>query len=158
MARLSRELARAADDLEHALSRCAELHGQFMRQAEGHRDWGHIEETLSDELRHRRLKVMLMTVDGMPDLIRAEATETAARYPDVAATGERLPLVPSGDDPDEVADWWHDLSNQDRAVVVERLSHWCGRTDGIPAEVRHRANMATLAEEIHAPPLSPIHI
>lgn len=150
VARLSRELARAADDLEHALSRCAELHGQFMRQAEGHRDWGHIEETLSDELRHRRLKVMLMTVDGMPDLIRAEATETAARYPDVAATGERLPLVPSGDDPDEVADWWHDLSNQDRAVVVERLSHWCGRTDGIPAEVRHRANMATLAEEIHA--------
>lgn len=148
--RLSRELAQAADDLAHALARCAELHGQFMRQAERRRDWGHIEETLSDELRHRRLKVMLMTVEAMPDLLRAEAAETAARFPEVDVTGQRLPLVPASDDPDVVADWWHDLRNEDRAVVVERLSHWCGRTDGIPAEVRHRANMATLAEEIKA--------
>lgn len=148
--RLSRELDRAADALDRALARCAELHGQFLRQAEGRRDWGHVEETLSDELRHRRLKVMFMTVDAMPELIRAEGAQAAARFPDVAATGERLPLVPRSDDPEVVADWWHGLSNQDRAIVVERLSHWCGRTDGIPAEVRHRANMAILADEIHA--------
>ncbi|MCO5308297.1 MAG: alpha/beta hydrolase family protein [Austwickia sp.] len=150
VARLSRELARAAAELEASLARCAELHGQFMRQAETQRDWGHIEETLSDELRHRRLKVMQMTVEAMPELLRTEAAEAAARFPDVDVTGARLPLVPSGEDPEIVADWWHDLRNQDRAIVVERLSQWCGRTDGIPAEVRHRTNMALLAEEIHA--------
>lgn len=148
--RLSRELADAADELARALGRCAELHGQFMRQAETRRDWGHIEETLSDELRHRRLKVMLLTVDSMPELMRTEAAEAAARFPEVDATGQRLPLVPTSTDPEVVADWWHDLSHSDRAVVVDRLSHWCGRTDGLPAEVRHRANMVTLGEEIHA--------
>lgn len=150
VARLSKALDQAATDLSDALARCAELHGQFIRQAERRRGWGHIEETLADELRHRRLKVMLMTVDAMPDLMRAEAAQAAARFPEVDVSGHRLPLVPSGDNPEVVADWWHDLSNPDRAVVIERLSHWCGRTDGIPAEVRHRANMAILAEEIHA--------
>ena len=154
VARLDRELSLAADDLADALQRCAALHEQFMQAAQtgehgGHR-WGHLEETLADELRHRRLRVMFLATDAMPDLIRQEAAQAQARFPDMDVTGSRLPLVPATGDPEAIADWWIGLDESDRLALSERLRHWCGRTDGVPAQVRHTANIATLSEEIHA--------
>ncbi|MBW3084422.1 hypothetical protein KEM60_00609 [Austwickia sp. TVS 96-490-7B] len=150
MRHLSTEIRSAAEDLEHALTRCESLHDQFVRAAEDSRTWGRLEEALTDELRHRRLAIRFLTAAAIPDLLRSEADTAAIRFPDLAATGERLPPLPADTAPAAVASWWDGLSPAEKQVVTERTTSWCGRTDGLPAAVRHNANLITLAEEIHA--------
>lgn len=147
--RLAAELAQAADDLEEVLDRCTTLHDQFMRQAETARDWSRLEETLTDELRHRRLRVMFLAAESAADLVREDARQAAGRFPEVDVRGERLPCLPDEIAPAAVAAWWHELDEHDRELVVERLGHWCGRADGLPVSVRHEANLANLSAEIH---------
>ncbi|WP_116115522.1 alpha/beta hydrolase [Austwickia chelonae] len=147
--RLAQELSAVADDLDHVLGRAAALHEEFMRQAGSEHGWNRLEETLTDELRHRRLRMIFLTADSLADLLRAESDAATQRFPEVDATGSRLPRIPAGEHPRRVAQWWADLPESDRELVVERLGHWCGRADGLPCRVRHGANTATLAEEIH---------
>ncbi|GAB78420.1 hypothetical protein AUCHE_09_00260 [Austwickia chelonae NBRC 105200] len=149
MRRLSQELSSAADELDRVLGRAAALHEEFVRQAGSAHGWDRWEETLTDELRHRRLRMIFLTVDSLADLLRTEADEAATRFPDVDAAGSRLPRIPAGEHPAQVARWWAALPPADRRLVIDRLGHWSGRTDGLPCRVRHEANMATLAEEIH---------
>jgi hypothetical protein len=45
------------------------------------------------------------------------------------------------------AGWWAALSDAERARIVPEHPEWVGNLDGIPAEVRHDANMSRLAAE-----------
>ncbi|MEP7160857.1 MAG: alpha/beta hydrolase [Dermatophilaceae bacterium] len=107
------------------------------------------EAALGDELRHRRIQVMLHAAGGLADLLREDARQAQARFPLVDTSGTRLPPEPPSDDPYAVALWWDDLDEPDRHLVTRRLGNWCGRADGLPADVRHQANITHLAEEIH---------
>ena len=148
--RLAPELEGAADALEDALTRCGALHESFIRQAIADPGTHRRDITLGDQLRHRRIQVMLHTAGGLAEALREDAAQARARFPHVDTSGTRLPPEPPSDDPYAVALWWDDLDEADRELVAQRLGNWCGRTDGLPADVRHRANMAQLAEEIHA--------
>lgn len=150
LARLAPELDAAADALDDALGRCVALHESFIRHASADPGTHRRDLILGDELRHRRIQVMLHTAGGLAEALREDAAQAHARFPQVDTSGTRLPPEPPSDDPYAVALWWDDLDEPDRELVAHRLGNWCGRTDGLPADVRHRANVAQLAEEIHA--------
>ncbi len=148
--RLAPELDAAADALDDALGRCGALHESFIRHATADPGTHRRDVILGDELRHRRIQVMLQAAGGLAEALREDAAQAHARFPQVDTSGTRLPPEPPSDDPYAVALWWDDLDEPDRELVAHRLGNWCGRTDGLPADVRHRANVAQLAEEIHA--------
>ncbi len=157
--RLGPELQASAGRLDEVLSQCAALHESFMRQTHdsrargdapsGAKQRGRREAALGDELRHRRIRVMLHAAGGLADLLREDARQAQARFPLVDTSGTRLPPEPPSGDPYAVALWWDDLDEPGRHLVTHRLGNWCGRADGLPAEVRHQANITHLAEEIH---------
>jgi hypothetical protein len=57
---------------------------------------------------------------------------------------------PVGTDPYEVADWWAGLTPEQRAAVIAADPDVIGALDGLPAAVRHDANMLVLERDLAA--------
>ncbi|HZG96311.1 MAG TPA: alpha/beta hydrolase [Mycobacteriales bacterium] len=53
-------------------------------------------------------------------------------------------LPARGTDPAVVASWWAGLSPADRDIAIRAHTHHVGALDGLPGEVRHRANLLAL--------------
>lgn len=74
--------------------------------------------------------------------------------PPVVAQAQHLDLPPSNQCPaqpppsegsaEQNAQWWSGLSEQDQANYLSSYGPQVGGLDGVPADVRHEANMATL--------------
>lgn len=54
---------------------------------------------------------------------------------------------PEGRSAEENAQWWSGLSEQEQANYLSSYGPQVGGLDGVPAEVRHEANMATLRHD-----------
>lgn len=54
---------------------------------------------------------------------------------------------PEGSGAEENAQWWNGLSAQEQANYLSSYGPQIGALDGVPAEVRHEANMATLRQD-----------
>ncbi|WP_216214256.1 alpha/beta hydrolase [Amycolatopsis aidingensis] len=65
---------------------------------------------------------------------------------DMSEVGEGIPSIPTGADPAKVNEWWNGLSPLEKETLLFTDSATLGNLDGIPAEVRDRANRFVLDE------------
>ncbi|MGP4019240.1 alpha/beta hydrolase [Saccharopolyspora sp. 5N708] len=64
-----------------------------------------------------------------------------------ARTTAAAAKAPKDGGPTENAAWWKSLSDAERAAYTNNPPAWLGSRDGIPAEVRDKANRARIADE-----------
>ncbi|THV42417.1 alpha/beta hydrolase [Glycomyces buryatensis] len=77
-------------------------------------------------------------IDGYKDKLSEEvATEMEA-----IANGE------SDMSPEQVNQWWDDLTDAEREALIAEHPEWVGPTDGIPVEARDEANRVVLTDQI----------
>ncbi|MFF5401604.1 alpha/beta hydrolase [Streptomyces misionensis] len=62
------------------------------------------------------------------------------------AYARSLPKPPKDGDPAEVAEWWSNLSDEQKAAYISLHPDSIGAMDGLPATVRDEANRVVLAE------------
>ncbi|MBN6034441.1 alpha/beta hydrolase [Amycolatopsis sp. 195334CR] len=76
-----------------------------------------------------------------------EATVAAAAAAGTADLGLTLPEPPENATPAQKAAWWSSLSPAGQAILLRDRPAALGRMDGLPADVRDRANRVVLAEQ-----------
>ncbi|CAN5836621.1 hypothetical protein BH23ACT12_BH23ACT12_15900 [soil metagenome] len=57
-------------------------------------------------------------------------------------------FVPKGRPPNEVAAWWSDLTEAEKARLNDRHFREIGRLEGLPAVVRDKANRRALNDQV----------
>lgn len=82
------------------------------------------------------------TYDELLAEYKAELSEEVASEMEAIANGE------SGMSPEQVNQWWDDLTDAEREALIAEHPEWVGPTDGIPAEARDTANRDLLEAEI----------
>ncbi len=145
---LADALRAAADAVEAAVRKARSAHGQYVRLIDAERSWSRLDDTIGEQIRRRRTDVGLTGATDLVQSLLHEAEHVAARYPDVDSQGRHLPPRPPSDDPDAVREWWQGLSEHQRDEVLRSQTAWAGRADGLPARVRHVANLRLLDAEI----------
>lgn len=125
-----------------------ESHGQYARLIDAERSWARLDDAIGEQIRRRRTEVGLTGATDLVQSLRHEAKQVASRHPDVDRQGRPLPPRPPSEGPQVVRDWWAGLSPSQRAEVLAAESAWVGRADGLPARVRHEANLRVLDAEI----------
>jgi uncharacterized protein YukE len=66
-----------------------------------------------------------------------------------ARVGERVPNTPEvGTDPYAAAEWWATLTPEQQQALIQAEPDRIGALDGLPASVRHEANMLVLNREL----------
>ena len=104
--------------------------------------------TRADELDREAAAVLARSFDTGPD--GPSGTELhgfggqRASWPGDTATSD---VPPAGTAPADVAQWWHDLSDEDRAALLASSPDRIGNLDGIPGAVRDLANRTILDDE-----------
>ncbi|GMA20161.1 alpha/beta hydrolase [Arsenicicoccus piscis] len=141
-------LEQAAAELHEVLERATSTHLHYVRQGAGDRTWARINDAVSGEIRARRTDVSLYAAGLLVEQLRAEAADARRRFGDVDMAGQPVLPHPPSEEPAEVAAWWAGLSEADRDEVILRETPWVGRADGLPVDVRHRANLDVLHAEI----------
>src|SRR5690606_21846886 len=69
---------------------------------------------------------------------------TAVALSDTSSLNYSPPPPPQGQDAKDNAQWWGNLSTAEQDQFVAAHPDQVGMMDGLPTEVRHEANMATL--------------
>jgi len=67
---------------------------------------------------------------------------------EVASEMEAIADGDSDMSPQQVNEWWDDLTDTEREALIAEHPEWVGPTDGIPTEARDAANRVVLANEI----------
>ncbi|AKT52217.1 alpha/beta hydrolase [Arsenicicoccus sp. oral taxon 190] len=145
---LDAELVAAAGALQAALERATTAHLRLGQAIAADRSWSRPGDAVADEVRARRTDVGLYATGLLVDQLRSEAQTAAERFPRIGPAGEPVLPVPRDGDPGTVSRWWHDLDPGDQEEVLVRHAAWAGRADGLPAAVRHAANLQVLDAEI----------
>lgn len=78
------------------------------------------------------------TYDDLVDDYREGVTEEVANEAKAIAEGT------SGMSPEQVNQWWENLSDAERRALIEEHPEWVGPVDGIPTESRDTANRTLL--------------
>ena len=84
------------------------------------------------------------TYDDLLEDYKEELSEEVAEEMQAIADGS------SGLSPEQVNQWWEDLSDAERDALVAEHPEWVGPVDGIPVEARDTANRAVLESDIAA--------
>jgi len=82
------------------------------------------------------------TYDDLIDDYREALTE------EVAGEAKSIADGTSGLSPEQVNEWWDDLSEAERRLLIEEHPEWVGPVDGIPAATRDGANRDLLDDRI----------
>lgn len=82
------------------------------------------------------------TYDDLIDDYKTALSEEVAAEMEAIASGE------SDMSPEQVNQWWEDLSDAEREALIAEHPEWVGPTDGIPVEVRDTANRTVLDNQI----------
>ncbi|SDZ02698.1 Alpha/beta hydrolase [Saccharopolyspora shandongensis] len=75
------------------------------------------------------------------------AAEQDEIQPGAAPAQTMAAMAPKDGGPAENAKWWKSLSDAEREAYTKNPPAWLGNRDGIPAEVRDKANRARIADE-----------
>lgn len=143
-------------DTIKALFNSVDLYGTAIELAGQYQDW--LRAVMSrahdaDDEAAAALKEMSENPTELPpqlgatydDLIDDYKTELAEEVADEAeAIAERT----SGLSPEQVNQWWENLSDAEREALVNEHPEWVGPVDGIPVESRDTANRTLLDNEI----------
>ena len=105
-------------------------------------------DALGEEILAGRTRVELLWAERLVADLRAEADIVRRRAPRLTVSGAPLPPRPPSDDPAVVASWWESMTPQERDDVLISSPAFVGGADGVPFDVRHRANLLVLDEEI----------
>lgn len=87
--------------------------------------------------------------DADKDLIDTRGAHNladAAKLGDARGLGETIE-PPAGGTPAQHADWWKSLPAETRSALATAPPPWLGNMDGIPAAVRHTANVNRIDDE-----------
>jgi hypothetical protein len=82
------------------------------------------------------------TYDDLIDDYKTALSEEVAAEMEAIFNGE------SDMSPEQVNQWWEDLSDAEREALIAEHPEWVGPTDGIPTEVRDTANRTVLDDQI----------
>lgn len=82
------------------------------------------------------------TYDDLIDDYKSALSEEVAAEMEAIANGE------SGMSPEQVNQWWEDLTDTEREALLAEHPEWVGPTDGIPVDVRDTANRTVLDDQI----------
>ncbi|MEU5872435.1 alpha/beta hydrolase [Glycomyces sp. NPDC047369] len=82
------------------------------------------------------------TYDDLIDDYKTALTEETAAEMEAIANGD------TDMSPEQVNQWWEDLTDAERAALVAEHPEWVGPTDGIPTEARDTANRTNLGNQI----------
>ncbi len=145
---LAGALERSADALEEAVRAAREVHGQYARLVDAERSWARLDDAIGEQIRRRRTEVGLTGATDLVQSLRHEARHVATRHPEVDRQGRPLPPRPPSEEPEAVRDWWQGLTPGQQEEVLAAEPAWVGRADGLPAGVRHTANLRVLDAEI----------
>ena len=85
---------------------------------------------------------------GRIDAELASLLGEAAGVPNPHGMGGASLTIPTGKPPAEVAAWWKGLTPAQREQLIAQHPELIGGLDGVPAEDRHKANLAVLDEKI----------
>ena len=91
-------------------------------------------------------KVLRDADKGLIDTRGAHNLAEAAKLGDARGLGETIE-PPAGATPVQHADWWKSLPAETRSALATAPPPWLGNMDGIPAAVRHTANVNRIDDE-----------
>jgi hypothetical protein len=91
--------------------------------------------------------------------LNPENTQYGDRWRDLAHDAQRLASeyglgaddIPDEGDPETNAAWWDRLSEAEQAMYLAAYPHQVGDLDGLPVEVRDRANQTALQNVVNSP-------
>ncbi|MFR9730180.1 alpha/beta hydrolase [Saccharopolyspora sp. MS10] len=91
-------------------------------------------------------KVLGDADEDLMDTRGAKTLADAAALGDARGIGETIEPPPPGD-PAHNAEWWKSLPAETRSALAAAPPPWLGNMDGIPASVRHTANVNRIDDE-----------
>jgi hypothetical protein len=84
------------------------------------------------------------TYDDLIDDYKTALSEEVAAEMEAIANGE------SDMSPEQVNQWWENLSDTEREALLSEHPEWVGPTDGIPVDIRDTANRVVLDDRIES--------
>ncbi|HYO85745.1 MAG TPA: alpha/beta hydrolase [Dermatophilaceae bacterium] len=148
---LASALDRVSTTIAHALAEAVPVYQHYTRLCENDQSWRESTEPTAlaeEDARRVRTEAGMYAANLLVEQLRVQARAAAERFPTVGVSGELLSPMPPSNDPYAIRDWWEDLSDSDRSMVMTRNPSWVGSTDGLPMRARHKANLRLLETEL----------